>query len=81
MAKISFTGCSGSCPPLSAITQDFKLRDQTLKNKTKQTTNKQTKQEKTPGENSKHVMKAAHTLAVNIFKIHTSVTNKIERWI
>ena len=75
MAKISFTGCSGSCPLLSAITRGFKLRHQTLKNKTN---NEQTNKTR---ENSKHVMIAAHTLAVNIFLTHTSVTNKIERWI
>ena len=49
------------------------------KNETKQTKN--TEQTNKIRENSKHVIIAAHTLAVNIFETHTSVTNEKERWI
>ena len=50
---------------ISAISRGFKLRHQTFKKQTnKQTNNEQTYKTR---ENSKHVMIAAHTLAVNIF--------------
>ena len=51
------------------------------KNKTKQNKTKNTEQTNKIRENSKHVIIAAHTLAVNIFETHTSVTNEKERWI
>ena len=50
-------------------------------NKIKQNKTKDTEQTNKIRENSKHVIIAAHTLAVNIFETHTSVTNEKERWI